>query len=295
VGEDGVITALVEGGRTNLSDDATAVPLWSFTKTILAAAALALVSEKKLALDEPVGDRSFTPRPLLQHTSGLPDYGTLAAYHAAVARGDTKWPVDRLLDAAGARTLLFPPGQGWAYSNIGYLILGRVIEDASGVDLETALVKRVFEPLGVGGVRFARTLVDLASTAWGNALGYDPGWVYHGLLVGSTRAAALLLHGLLAGGLFDGPLPKAMTTPRPLCGPVPGRPWRTAGYGLGLMIGVGASGTTVLGHGGAGPGSTAAVFQAEPCRTAAVFAPLDDPATVERRAMAMAEGRGDLP
>jgi CubicO group peptidase (beta-lactamase class C family) len=48
---------------------------------------------------------SFTLRQLLQHQSGLADYGDLAAYHEAVARGDEPWPVSELLERTDARRL----------------------------------------------------------------------------------------------------------------------------------------------------------------------------------------------
>jgi CubicO group peptidase (beta-lactamase class C family) len=97
------------------------VPWWSFTKTILATAALVLVRDGRLALDRAVATRPFTLRQLLQHQSGLADYGGLAAYHEAVAREDEPWPVSELLERTDAHRLRYEPGQGWGYSNIGYL------------------------------------------------------------------------------------------------------------------------------------------------------------------------------
>ena len=62
-----------------------------------------------------------------------------------------------------------------------------------------------------------------------------------------------------------------------------------AGYGLGLMIGTGETGATYIGHTGGGPGSTSAVYQRELGGTAAVFAPVDHPALVEREAIHLAQ------
>jgi hypothetical protein len=83
-----------------------------------------------------------------------------------------------------------------------------------------------------------------------------------------------------------------MLTAHPVGGPWPGRPWRSGGYGLGLMIGEGEPPGLYIGHTGAGPGSTAAVYQRSPGgkRTVAVFAPFDQPGWVERRAMALTHG-----
>src|SRR5260370_26763675 len=99
------------------------VPWWSCPKPILASAALVLVRDGRLTLDCPVRDRPFTLRQLLQHQSGLVDYGGLAAYHEAVARGGEPWPVSELLRRTDARRLRYGPGPGWGYSNVGYLMV----------------------------------------------------------------------------------------------------------------------------------------------------------------------------
>ncbi len=166
-----------------------------------------------------------------QHTAGVPDYGGLRDYHEAVARGDAPWGEERLLTRVDAERLLFPPGQGWTYSNVGYLLVRRIVEQAAAEDIDAALRRLVFAPLGVSGVRVAREPTDLAGTAWGNPMGYHPGWVYHGLLLGTPAEAARFVHGLLTGRLLPPGLLGIMCEPRALGGPIPGRPWRTAGAG----------------------------------------------------------------
>jgi CubicO group peptidase (beta-lactamase class C family) len=280
-----ILTAAVDGGRLRDPDAGPlAVPWWSLAKTALAAAALALVAGGSLALDRPLSGRPFTLRQLLQHTAGVPDYGGLRDYQEAVARGDAPWSEERLLASVGAERLLFPPGRGWAYSNVGYLLVRRIVEQAAAGDIDAALRRLVFAPLGVPGVRLAREPADLAGTAWENAAGYHPGWVYHGLLLGTPAETALFFHGLLTGRLLPPGLLGIMCEPRALGGPVPGRPWRTAGYGLGLMIDVASSRGRCLGHTGQGPGSTAAAYHfpdLDPPATAAAFAPVEDQAVVE--------------
>ncbi len=280
-----ILTAAVEDGRLRDPEaDSPSVPWWSLTKTALAAAALALVAGGSLALDRPLAGRPFTLRQLLQHTAGVPDYGGLRDYHETVARGDAPWSAERLLRSVDAERLLFPPGEGWAYSNVGYLLVRHLVEQAAAEDIDAALRRLVFAPLGLAGVRLAREPADLAATAWGNAAGYHPGWVYHGLLLGTPAEAALFLHGLLTGRLLLPRLLGIMCEPRPLGGPVPGRPWRTAGYGLGLMIDVASSRGRCLGHTGQGPGSTSAAYHfpdLDPPATAAAFAPVEDQAVVE--------------
>jgi hypothetical protein len=71
---------------------------------------------------------------------------------------------------------------------------------------------------------------------------------------------------LMTGGLVSGELLADMRTPHALGGPVEGRPWRTAGYGLGLMVDVASPRGSCIGHTGGGPGSVAApiTFRSRP-------------------------------
>jgi CubicO group peptidase (beta-lactamase class C family) len=288
--------AVVEAGAlTEAQGLDQPVPWWSFTKTILAATALVLVRDGRLALDRSVESRPFTLRQLLQHQSGLADYGGLAAYHEAVARGDEPWPDSELLERTDARRLRYEPGQGWIYSNIGYLMVRELIEETAGEDLSAAISRLVLRPLDINGARIARTPAELAGVAMGSASSYHPGWVYHGLAVGPLRDAALLLDRLMTGALLPPDLLEAMREAHPVSEPNPrAGPWKRPGYGLGLMSGIAFSGYNVIGHTGAGPGSVIAVYHrpaAAPPTTAAAFAFGDDLGQVEE----IAFSRGPIP
>ncbi|MEZ5763480.1 MAG: serine hydrolase domain-containing protein [Xanthobacteraceae bacterium] len=278
-----VTVATVAQGRVVQRDGCEQiVPWWSFTKTVLAAAALALVRDGRLHLDDRVQGRSFTLRQLLQHRAGVANYGGLAAYHRAVDNDEEPWSVPDLLRKADAGELLFAPGEGWDYSNIGYLFVRQMIETACGASLDDALQRLIFHPLDIHGPRIAMTRDDLAAVAMGAAGSYHPGWVYHGLLVGRLDHAALTLDRLLTTDLLPRHLRDAMCAAHPLGGPLQGRPWQTTGYGLGLMIGTGPVGQKVLGHTGGGPGSTIAVYRNDESGcTAAAFLPGEDTNAVE--------------
>jgi D-alanyl-D-alanine carboxypeptidase len=210
-----MITAIARGDIVETDSDAW-VPWWSYTKTALAAAALVLVSRGRLRLDDPIGRRPFTLRHLLQHRSGLSEYGRLAVYHAAVAAVEPPWPKADLLRRAQADNLLFEPGRGWSYSNVGYLFVRELIEEAMGATLGAALKQLVLDPLNIADAKIACSPADLDGTAWNNAGRYDPGWVYHGLLVGGAGSAVLLLHRLLTGHLLPADLLSAMCAPHPI-------------------------------------------------------------------------------
>jgi D-alanyl-D-alanine carboxypeptidase len=137
---------------------ATTFEIASLSKSFTAAAVLMLRDDGKLQLDDSVCkfiDRcpdswgAITIRHLLHHTSGIPDY------ESALEMGSTKYAdamalsdaPRRLIDDARIKPLDFPPGTKFNYSNTGYLLLGFIIEKASGQSYERYLQSRIFTPL----------------------------------------------------------------------------------------------------------------------------------------------------
>lgn len=287
--EDCIGWAVVEKGAVIETCNADrVVPWWSFTKTVLAAAALTLVRDGAVALDGCLPGRVYTLRQVLQHRSGLPDYGGLGAYHQAVAQGHVPWAVEELWERCCAHRLMYEPGSGWAYSNIGYALVARLIEDQTQTDLHAALQRLVLAPLEIGSARIASSPEDLRNVEMGASGSYHPGWVYHGLLVGSVVDAALLLDRLLSRKLLPDELRNDMGRPYVLPAPTSGRPWTKPGYGLGVMVGETITGP-VMGHTGGGPGSGIAVYRGLSGRTqtAAVFGTKEDAGATEAKAFAL--------
>jgi CubicO group peptidase (beta-lactamase class C family) len=293
----GTASALAQRGRLMVKrGNVLPAPWWSLTKTAIAAAALVLVERGDLELDAPLASAPYTLRQLLQHSSGLPDYGGMAAYHDAVARGDEPWSDTDLLSRVRAHELRTPPGERFAYSNVGYLLVRRTVESTTGLALDVALRDLVFGPLGVPAVALARTPADLEQTAWGNARRYHPGWVCHGLAVGSVAQAALFVGRLLTGGLLGEALLAAMTERFPVHhAPLPGRPWVKPGYGLGLMVDLDTPLGRAYGHTGGGPGSTAAAYyfpDLDPPRAVAVLSCSEDAGAIEHAVFDLALSGG---
>lgn len=134
----------------------TRFALASTSKIITAVAVMQLVERGQVALDEPIG-RFFpdypnrtvrdqvTARHLLKMRSGLGDIFDLdydsnanpLANHADYIRLFEREP------------LAFVPGEDFAYSNAGYILLGRIIELASGQDFYTYVADNVFRPAGM--------------------------------------------------------------------------------------------------------------------------------------------------
>jgi N-acyl-D-amino-acid deacylase len=144
----------------------------SLSKTITSAAILALIQEGRLSLDTKAFDvlqnlqpspavvderiRSITVRQLLQHTAGwdravsgevvLPPYPQQAARAFGVPEPAEP---EVLVRYALGRSLDFDPGSRMAYSNLGYMILGRIIENVSGMRYETFVRTRILGPAGI--------------------------------------------------------------------------------------------------------------------------------------------------
>jgi CubicO group peptidase (beta-lactamase class C family) len=269
------IAVIDETGNVVLSGHRDPVPWWSVTKMVLAIAALRLVENRALSLDEPIAGEDFTLRQLLRHEAGLPDYGVLPQYHADVAAGKTPWPVEQLLSAVEARRLRYEPGTDWAYSNVGYLKVKEMIEAASGLTLGAALQSLVFVPSRLSSARLATQPGDLCNVQMGDADNYHPGWVYHGLVVGTAADAARLLETLMVGRLLRPEMLAEMLKRRAL------PQYRSAthpdpAHGLGLMLWENDPTDHPIGHSGAGPGSRIAVY-ARHHRIASVWAASSSP------------------
>lgn len=279
---------LTDGAITAEAGDFLTVPWWSFSKTVIAATALRLVDQGVLSLDQPRD--GATLRQLLRHESGLRDYGAVPAYQQAVAADEPPWPRREMLDRARADELLFPPGQGWSYSNIGYLKVRERIEQAHG-DLADAATELVFAPAGVVGAWLAEWPDDLSGVETGDEQNYDPAWVYPGLFVGPLIGAAHLLNVLLDDiSLLSASSRTEMLKIHDLPQSVR-PPWTGAAYGLGLMCPTAPAGWTAAGHTGIGPGSALAVYRRMDGvpRAAAAFVTSETESSVETLAWRLLE------
>lgn len=139
----------------------TIFDLASLTKVIATTAAvMRLYDRGELALDLPVAEwlpefaaadasdsrRSLvTLRMLLDHSSGLPGYVRL--FESAI---------DRLamIDACLRQQLTADPGTRAEYSDIGFMILGHLIEKIAGERLDSFCQREIFAPLGMSTTRF---------------------------------------------------------------------------------------------------------------------------------------------
>lgn len=127
----------------------------SVTKPFVATAIMQLVEQGKIKLDEPVvtylpyftvadpRGRTITVRQLLTHTSGMPD---VTDYEWSRPQND-EGALERYVRGLADRQLLWAPGSRYAYSNIGFEILGDVIAKVSGRSFEEYVSAEILAPL----------------------------------------------------------------------------------------------------------------------------------------------------
>lgn len=207
----------------------------SNTKTFTAAATLRLVEEGAITLDQPIadllaaesvallGDGGYDPaairvRDLLTHTSGLYDYATDPAYPETVLADPTKrWTrAEQVRFAMERGAPLGAPGAVFGYFDTGYVLLGEIVERASGLPLAAAYRELLgFERLGLRAT-YLETLGPIPPGApprahqylgETDATGLDPSFDLYGGggLVSSVEDLGRFYRALFRGEVFRDP------------------------------------------------------------------------------------------
>jgi D-alanyl-D-alanine carboxypeptidase len=236
----------------------------SLAKSFVAAVVLRLVAEGRLALSDTLERRlpgslpyggQVSIRQLLNHTSGVPqNTATVEQTLYASPQGRLHaWSPQELIALVADRPPDFPPGTAWSYSNTGYILLGLIVEAATGNPLDQELDRRVFGPLGLRGTWLPTHAPGLPSPA---SRGYslprspsgevldgplldvtvqNPSWAWAaGGLVSTLEDLAGFFRALLGGRLLPpGLLAEMRTTVAVPPGSIP-LPFYDR-YGLGLL------------------------------------------------------------
>ncbi len=257
----------------------TAYRIASVTKTFVAVAVLRLVETGRISLDDSVSGwlpdapcADATVAQLLSHTSGLQaetdgdwwERSTGSSWEQLVAQGMTR---------------RFAPGRRHHYSNVGYAVLGRLLEHLHGAPWDQVLRDELLDPLGLHRTGRLRPAGD-AATGWAV---HPHAALLHAEPVPDYRAMGaagelwstgrdLAVWGSFLAGVSDGPLGRDLLEQmrEPWCvNDLPGQPW-LSGHGLGLQVWntpvpaaipapgpAGAwTGRRHVGHGGSVPGFT---------------------------------------
>jgi CubicO group peptidase (beta-lactamase class C family) len=270
---------LEHGTGRHVTRDA-AFPIGSITKSFTATLAMILVADGDLELDAPLADElpelgggsddlaaRLTLRHLLSHTSGLP----LGPDSTEVAGASRRRYV---LDYCRSRNLVVPPGTGFSYSNIGFVLAGYLIEVITGMTWWEAVESIVLRPLRIEtsfiaapGRRPSGRPIATGHSA--NPLVDRIRPVDQSLALAEAPAGALqvsaidlVTFGLVLAGRTPGLLPPAYA--EQMRQAVPGaEPFGLAdGWGLGLML-FSTGNTAWAGHDGNADG-TACFLRIEP-------------------------------
>ncbi|WP_329485115.1 beta-lactamase family protein [Kitasatospora sp. NBC_01246] len=249
------------------------VRVGSNTKAFTSVVVLQLVGEGKVGLDafvdtylpgllrgDGIDGRNITVRQLLQHTSGLPNY----TEYLEGDRLDRYHEPRELLDLALAHPSDFTPGDGWKYSNTGYLVAGMIIQRITGRPVGEEITHRVIDRIGLRHTYFpvpGDTTVHEAHPEGYDRLTPDGpltdvtrqdmswGWAA-GALVSTNTDLNRFYTTLIGGGLLAPELLAQMRTTVP----VDDSFGQGARYGLGLASFPLTCGGVYWGHGGTLPG-----------------------------------------
>jgi CubicO group peptidase (beta-lactamase class C family) len=132
----------------------------SVTKQFTSAAIMMLAEEGKLAVSDPITKflpdyptqgKTITVEHLLTHTSGIQSYTDMPAWRGKWRQDMT---VSELVDLFKNEPMQFAPGEKWRYNNSGYILLGAIIEKASGKAYADFVRERIFKPAGMTHTRY---------------------------------------------------------------------------------------------------------------------------------------------
>jgi CubicO group peptidase (beta-lactamase class C family) len=176
--QNGQVLCAIALGVTDFKSNAPITPdtnfhLASVSKSFTAVAAMQLVMAKKLHLDLPITRyvpyfrmadtryKKITLRQLLNHRSGL---GDVEDYGWDKPQTDDA-ALSRYVKSLKSEKLLSNPGARFAYSNIGYEIIGAAIEQASGLSFEEYAARHIFAKAGMTHTSFLYPAPNSSSQA----------------------------------------------------------------------------------------------------------------------------------
>ncbi len=195
--------------------------LGSTTKSFTALAVMQLVDAGKVSLDAPISryvpelqlagsaERQITVRQLLNQTSGVP--GSAGGRLLRSVGDGTMLDVVRSLEGT---KLWAAPGRRFQYSNANYVLLGLVVERASGASYGAYVDRHIFGPLGMRDSFVSREAAKLSGLAVGHRYWFGFGFAHGptspdsvrsaGYLMSSASDMARYLRMWLSGGVFEG-------------------------------------------------------------------------------------------
>ena len=208
VDEQGILVSAVSGQadlqRSIPVREQTLFHGYSVTKTFTAAALVLLALQKRLDLDAPIvrylpelaDARSPSLRQVLCHTAGYANPIPIGWVHRAAEHDafDAAAFFAQVADKHGR--VLRPPGETFAYSNVGYLFLGEVVQRVSGLPFAAFVEQQIIAPLRLPeGAVLRFSMGDPAA----HARGYVARWSVLNALLGLFISRRRVLAGTHSG------------------------------------------------------------------------------------------------
>lgn len=147
----------------------------SVTKQFTSMLIMQLVQEKRIELHKPINyylkdyrtdtGKRVTVHQLLNHTSGIPDYLRIRGFRKNYSR--SFFTVDEFIEKFCSGDLEFEPGTKFRYSNSGYTILGKIIEEVTKKKYQEVLAEKILKPLGMKNTGYDSTSTILMNRANG--------------------------------------------------------------------------------------------------------------------------------
>lgn len=256
----------------------------SITKVYTATLILQLAADGVLGLDDTVEDRlpglvpdggAITVEMLLRMRSGLPDYtaALLGDPPTDLSALERYWSPAQLVAAALTCPGRVSPGTRYRYCNTGYILLGMIIEQATGQRVDAQLWQRIIKPLGLDDTTFPTVdpylrgphakgyLRSAAEAPYAEISSMTPSesWTA-GAIVATARDVAAFLDGLLGGALLPPTWLARMTHPAEHLD-------QHCTRGLGIVRYDYGNGTVAYGHHGGMPGYTCIAMRTQSGRS----------------------------
>jgi D-alanyl-D-alanine carboxypeptidase len=248
-----LVSGVAKINQRNVTPD-TLFQMDSITKVYTAALILKLEAERKLSiyqrlylwLPEYPNWGNITIQQLLNMTSGIPNFTDDDQFNQARRKDPTKtWTPVEELNFVKDKSLFYVPGTGWNYDDTNYLLLGLIIEKATGKSYGEVLNHEILKPLALSHTyyvpyAYSPALLQKLATGYSedgkdvmniNMSQAGPA----GAIIATTEDTALFFHDLFSGRvlpkqqLMEMKTPYSLTTGRSLLGR-PLFPFHSASY-----------------------------------------------------------------
>lgn len=222
VDQSGEAPALYSAGLKSRENQEPANPeglfkIASISKLYLAAAAVKLVHNQQLSLDDTLAELlpelagriehadQITLKMMLQHRSGIPNFVDQDEFDWSESHTDINEHLRFVLD----KPANFEPGNRYQYSNTNYLLIGRILDNTLGYSHHTYIKEQLLDPLGLTDTYALLSQVNVKDVASGYHRPYEGDtkeldWVTPGgSMVATAQDVGIFLRALNDGTLLN--------------------------------------------------------------------------------------------